>query len=273
MTIDKNTKIYLRHTEIVKIKKGDVVIWEKSSGPEPTMDCFYIENISSDTGDFKFVKLKSPSNKPSMEYSIDGGSTWTGYNFSTLPTVEVSSGSKIYFRGNSFSNEIYSDTRGYKFDFNKSYNIGGNLMSISDFDTMNTIDTISESKFAAIFNGQTNLVSVSDLSLGNVTTINVGGFSQVFGSCSNLINGVDLSKIVNITTDSFLSLYALCKKLETVTAPNVQTWNTSCFSSWLFIAGVSGTKTAYVPAGVVIPESSNGVPNGWTRVEYSTNQV
>lgn len=241
------------------------------SRPDPTMVCFYIENVSSDTGNFKFVKNGSPINTPSMEYSIDGGSTWTAYNFSTLPTVEVSFGSKIYFRGNSFSMEGSSGaTKGYTFDFNKSYNIGGNLLSISDFDTMKTIDTIGAGKFANLFFGQTNLVSVSDLNFGNVTTIGENGFFGVFSSCTNLINGVDLSKIINITTNSIQSLYFLCNKLETVTAPNVQTWNTSYTSSWLSFAGgeATGTKTAYVPAGVEIPETDNGVPSGWTRVEY-----
>ena len=83
-------------------------------------------------------------------------------------------------------------------------------------------------------------------------------FNANFGNISNFSNYV---------CDKMLRF---ASKLEKVCLPKVTTWNETAFYMWLANTSseVTGTKTAYVPAGVTIPENTNGVPSGWTRVEY-----
>ena len=57
MRIDKNTTIRLGDRNIVKIKIGDSVIWQKTTEPEPVEgpDYFYIESL----GDANTISVKN----------------------------------------------------------------------------------------------------------------------------------------------------------------------------------------------------------------------
>lgn len=127
---------------------------------------------------------------------------------------------------------------------------------------------------------------ISSISMGgNLTTIGFDStnngtscFLECFRGCTNLVRGIDLSKITSINGNGsrqFRQMYQGCTHLEEATFPKrVTTLGTSTSAScynWLRQAGtsVSGTKTVNCPTGVNVPTGSeSGVPTGWTKVDY-----
>ena len=75
MRIDKNTTIKLGDKNIVRIKIGDSVIWEKKTVVDET-DYFYIENVDTSDGEITFTTSKrytptSGKYAEKIEYSSD----------------------------------------------------------------------------------------------------------------------------------------------------------------------------------------------------------
>lgn len=207
MNIDGTYSIYLNNTEIVKIyDNGGQIIWEKG----PTLpDYFYIQNISSSNGSFK-IGDKITGN---TEYSFDG-TTWTSYDFTNRPNISVSPNQKLYLRSTSWNNNYTSSLN--HFSFTQKYNIGGNILSLSNYTTMDSLTTApyGSSGFGHLFVSQTNLSSSSNVNFGNVTSIN--GLNGCFSGCSNMTNSPNFSKITTISGMS--NCFNGCSKL--VNLPN-----------------------------------------------------
>lgn len=105
----------------------------------------------------------------------------------------------------------------------------------------------------------------------NLTTIGNYGMYRCFEYNRNLTKGADLSSCTEIGNNALQYCYRHCYHLEEVTAPNIDSWDTNSFNSWLYSAGnqVSGTKTFNAPTGLEIPtDTDSGIPSGWTRVDY-----
>lgn len=224
---------------------------------------FRITNISNEIGEFKLN-----GGTGTMEYSLDGVN-WTSYNMSTKPAVEVNPNSNIYLRGTGFT---FSSTSISCIDFNKNYTVGGNFMSLSNYATMSSVTTIGNNNIiTSAFNGQTHLISAQNLNFGNVTSVNGTGMGGMFQYCSALTTAPDLSGVTSVGDYGMGNMFYGCSNISTVTAPNINPWDTSKTGNWLTGAGSSatGTKTVYCPTGVEIPTSNNsGIPSGWTRVDY-----
>ena len=141
MRIDKNTTIRLGNRNIVKVKLGDSVIWQKTTEPEPVVgpDYFYIESL----GDANTISVKNQGYgstdgvTPTLEYSKDKN-TWNTITFdwrygehTTELPVKLNTGEKMYFR---------NDTRMFSNDYNKyitfsstvSSNVGGDIRTLSN---------------------------------------------------------------------------------------------------------------------------------------------
>lgn len=259
---------------------------------------FHITNLENETGSFVFQKRGSQQEPTTMQYSTDGVN-WTNYDYSNYPTVTVPAKGNIYFRGTGGGNGYVAD-RYIKFHFDKQYKISGNLLSVIDYNNMNSITTIGgasgKEHFNSFFINETNLISCSGLSFGSLTTLDICAFyytfsgctsltdtpdftgitdgsgnnalSYCFNGCSSLVLGADLS---GFTTLKAPGIYSGCSKLQTAIAPNVSTWSTNDMNNWLQNAGTqaTGTKTVSCPTGVTITTGSNsGIPTGWTRVDY-----
>ena len=114
MRIDKNTTIRLGDRNIVKIKIGDSVIWQKTTEPVGP-DYFYIESL----GDGNTISVINQENAsyetshtPTLEYSTDKNTwntitfDWTYGEHTTELPVKLNTGEKMYFRNDTrkFSN-------------------------------------------------------------------------------------------------------------------------------------------------------------------------
>ena len=107
--------------------------------------------------------------------------------------------------------------------------------------------------------------------MSNVTTIGNYGMDGCFSCNENLTKGADLSSCTQIGSYALQQCYHQCFRLEEVTAPNIDSWYSYFFDSWLYRAGefVTGTKTFNAPTGLeILTDTSSGIPSGWTRVDY-----
>lgn len=216
------------------------------STPDPKNEYFYLENKDTEKRYFRNYTTGSPDyTKYNTEYSIDNGTTWTQYDFENQPLVPVESGERIYLRGTKWGNDSSSGVNiGLISDSYSStiFNTGGNIISLVDYTQMTTMDTLSDTYI----------------------------FSNLFNSKSIVEFNANFGNISNFSNYTCNAMFRFASKLEKIWLPKVTTWNSTAFYMWLANAGgeATGTKTAYVPAGVNIPEDTSGVPSGWTRVEY-----
>lgn len=118
--------------------------------------------------------------------------------------------------------------------------------------------------FRAVFQGCSAMTVAP--SFNSLTVVYDRTFANTFVGCSSLTTAPDLSGITSVYTQSFQNTYYNCSSLATVYTPNISTWDTSVFDSWLF--GVANSGNLEVPNGALaalIPtNSSSGCPTGWT---------
>ena len=257
---------------------------------EPTP--LYIENVSDSDGVFILQKNGATTHRPNLMYRIGDNGEWVEYDTTNLPRITVPSGSKIYFRGdnvNGFSIKSYY----YNFYFSKSFNIGGYITSLLALDNFNTISDIPQHSFCQLFKNQSNLLNVNDLKTSNIINVGIYGLSRCFGDCTSLTTAPNFSNVTTVDTYGFADCFENCTSLTTapnfsnvttvdkygfdycfsgctllqlVYAPNISTWSTNSFNSWL--KNVSPTGVMYKPTGLEIPTGTSGVPEGWTTVDY-----
>ena len=165
---------------------------------------FRLTNISDEDGLFQILNMSG-----NTEYSLDG-KTWIPYDFDNSPQIIVKKGTIIYLRGTQFNNN--SSSRKI-ICFNKPYIIGGNIMSINNYNTMSTDSQIPESKFFSLFYQETNLIDAHKVNFGSVASIGGGGLSYCFSGCTSLTQGPNLSNIQEIASEGLMDCFSGCTSL------------------------------------------------------------
>ncbi len=190
MRIDKNTTIRLGDRNIVKIKIGDSVIWQK----EP--DYFYVENTYAGGNNISVKQTLTGSPDSSLyaktlQYSKDK-TNWTTITLSsTAYTITLNQGERVYFRGNEgVFNYWYS--RGAKkaittISANQTHTVGGNINTLLDYQDPYGL-TLPQGAFNSIFENNTKLTSASDITFtpsvdGSLSTY---CYLYLFKNCTNL---------------------------------------------------------------------------------------
>ena len=190
MRIDKNTTIKLGDRNIVKIKIGDSVIWQKMT--EPEIDYFYIESL----GDGNTISVINQGNgntdnvTPTLEYSADKNTwntitfDWTSGTHTTELPVKLNTGGKMYFRNNTgkFSN---SYSKYISFSLSVQSNVGGDIRTLSNYLDVDNETTPQSDMFEKLFYNNENIVDASNLRLP-YTTLADSCYSEMFYGCTSL---------------------------------------------------------------------------------------
>ena len=256
---------------------------------EPT-DWFYIKNISGESGD---LNISSSGYLPfCVEWSFDK-TNWTLMEGDWFDTIDDNQ--TIYLRSTDGWSKNENNRRFLNIGFEAE--VGGNLETLVNWKNYGSNLTVPDHCFRQMFDQNTyNIKDASNLTSGNIKNVgynsfycmfqfcenleNIGDFSSIqkvgnngmyymFNGCHNLGNAIDLSNVTEITEYSLNYLYYGCYNIGEVTVPKLSEWNTNNTQQWLSGTGNNvQSKTAYVPAGVTIPQNESGVPSGWTRVEY-----
>jgi hypothetical protein len=148
----------------------------------------------------------------------------------------------------------------------------------------------NENAYYYMFKNQTNLIDASELKL-TATTLASNCYRGLFYGCSSLTKAPELPA-TELEENCYDSMFAVCSSLTTAPAlpatelmndcymtmfwdctslnyvkTNVVDWDTEKTSQWLMNVAPSGTVEC--PANSTIPSNNyNGIPNGWTRVDF-----
>ena len=191
MRIDKNTTIRLGDRNIVKIKIGDSVIWQK----EP--DYFYVENTydGNNTISVKQTITGEPDSSlyaKNLQYSKDKTNWSTITLSSTAYTITLNKGEKVYFRGNEGVLNYYANDGAIQAFTNilgtQTHTIGGNINTLVNYITPNKL-TLTQGVFAELFQNNTTITSAENLTLQPSTDGSLSTFAYclMFSGCSTLI--------------------------------------------------------------------------------------
>ena len=236
--------------------------------PYSIYENLYLENTSNTTGEFYVDKRGEPSWIPMMQYSLDN-ENWITYDFSTRPHVNVPSGDKIWFRGTNPNGFCRQWDAGWSLQMNVSHKVGGNLLSLQDYENLDTVNSIPYHGVSNIFYDNNTLVDAYDMNFGVLTSLTEqGAAAWLFTGCSALQRSPNLSQITSATGWRCMNnMFESCTSLSTIYAPNVSSWYTN-EQTMDWVDNVAATGTMYCPAGVTISTDANGIPSGWTRVDY-----
>ena len=271
MRIDKNTTIRLGDRNIVKIKKGDVVIWQKTTEPVDETDYFYIESL----GDGNTVSVKNVGNgdttnvTPTLEYSTNKNTwntitfDWTSGEHTTELPVKLNTGGKMYFRNDTrlFSN---SHNKYITFSSTVSSNVGGDIRTLSNYLDVNSETTPQSYMFYKLFNNNKNIVDASNLRLP-YTTLAEYCYQSMFDGCTSLTTAPELPA-TTLASYCYRYMFYQCFKLNSITVYANDISATNCTSSWLSNVASSGTFRN-LGSATYPTDSASGIPTGWTEVK------
>ena len=250
MRIDKNTTIRLGDRNIVKVKLGDVVIWQKDN-----IDYLYIQNTYAGENTITFTTTQSgtPASgtyATSVEYSKDK-ITWNTltFNTSTPQTITVGVGEKLYLRNNTGVFNFH-DARNGNVDYYTSItstntiNVGGNTNSLFDYTNMSGVDVSSTvGGLCRLFNQSVNLINANDIVIPQ-TTYPDFFLDEMFNHCESLVTTPNLNNVVNIGLASCSQMFGYCYSLVTPPDFNSVTYTgIRAGFSWCFYDCTSLTRT------------------------------
>ena len=271
MRIDKNTTIRLGDRNIVKVKIGDSVIWQKTTEPEPVgPDYFYIESL----GDGNTVSVKNVGNgntdgvTPTLEYSTDKN-TWNTITFDwasgehTTELPILNTGNKMYFRNDT---RLFSNLHNKYITFSStvSSNVGGDIRTLSNYLDVNNETTPQSYMFYKLFNDNKNIVDASNLRLP-YTTLAEYCYQSIFNGCNSLTTAPELPA-TTLASYCYRYMFSECFKLNSITVYANDISATNCTSGWLINVALTGT---FHNLGTATYEknSTSGIPSGWTEVK------
>lgn len=252
MRIDKNTTIRLGDRNIVKVKLGDVVIWQKNSEPVVGPDYFYIESL----GDGNTISVVNKGNgntdnvTPTLEYSTDKN-TWntitfdwaSGTHTTELP-IKLNTGGKMYFR---------NDTRKFSGDYDKyitfsssvSSNVGGDIRTLSNYLDVNSETTPQSYMFSRLFYNNKHIVDASNLRLP-YTRLKDDCYLYMFEGCTKLTTAPELPA-TNLATECYFNMFSGCTSLTTAPELPATTLGIKCYGG-MFSGCTSLTTAPELPA-------------------------
>ena len=240
MRIDKNTTIRLGDRNIVKIKIGDSVIWQKTTEPEPVgPDYFYIENTYAGTNTISLKDNESSMLLRDLQYSKDKDN-WTTFTPSTTAlNISLNQGEKLYIRG--------SENKGgvrLKISGSQVHIVGGNINTLIKYDDPNNV-TLSQYAFGYLFDSDKNLTSASNLTLPATTLAN-NCYDSMFRGCTSLTTAPALPA-TTLANNCYASMFSNCHSLTTAPKLPATTLKFKCYSS-MFSGCTSLTTAPELPA-------------------------
>ena len=252
MRIDKNTTIRLGDRNIVKIKKGDVVIWQKDN-----IDYLYIQNTyaGGNTISVKQTLTGSPDSSTyakHLQYSKDK-TNWTTITLSsTAYTITLNQGEKVYFRGNEGVLNYYANDGAIQAITNilgtQTHTIGGNINTLVNYITPNNL-TLPQGVFAGLFQNNTTITSAENLTLPPSSDDSLPTFAYclMFSGCSALITPPSEIPANKQGHASCSKMFLDCIQLKTPPALKSTILGNYCFK-WIFKNCTSLISAPELPA-------------------------
>ena len=155
-------------------------------------------------------------NAPDIKYSLDGGDTWTWWDYSS---ISLNDGQEIYFKGNNpngFSTS-YSKYSQFVFGGNGTIEAYGNTMSLIDDGACNTLTIPCGYCYNKMFDGCTSLISAPELP---ATTLAEWCYAYMFQNCTSLTSAPKFPQAI-LAESCYDSMFYGCTSLTS--APELPT--------------------------------------------------
>ena len=125
--------------------------------------------------------------------------------------------------------------------------------------------TLVDSCYYGMFSNCTSLVEAPQLL---ATTLASSCYSQMFSNCKNLVTAPELPA-TTLAKSCYSYMFGGCSKLNNITMLATDISASSCLYSWVSGVASEGTFTKH-PQMTSLPSGSDGIPNGWTIVDYKS---
>ena len=259
MRIDKNTTIRLGDRNIVKIKIGDSVIWQKTTEPVVGPDYFYIENTYAGTNTISLKDNESLMLLRDLQYSKDKDN-WTTFTPSTTALdISLNQGEKLYIRGSKNKGGVRLKISG-----SQAHIVGGNINTLIKYDDPNNV-TLSQFAFSNLFHGDKKLTSASNLTLP-ATTLENNCYEGLFSGCTSLVNAPALPA-TTLANNCYSDLFGNCHSLVNAPALPATTLKYRCYQ-FMFQYCRSLTAAPTLPATTLERECYRYIFNGCSSLNY-----
>ena len=220
----------------------------------------YLAFQAIESGTFSFTNA--------IDYSLDGGATWTTLNANTN-SPNISAGEKIVWRGTltpNLSNGIGT------FSATGKFNVEGNIMSLAYGDNFVGKDSIPHNDyyFSKLFYNNTNVVSAAGLTTPSVLYNNC--YQNMFGGCTSLTTAPTLPA-TTLVSNCYNAMFSGCTSLRYIKAMFTTTPSSSYTFWWVRNVSSSGT---FVKNSAATWENTFGIsaiPTGWTVETASVSVV
>lgn len=201
-----------------------------------------------------------------VEYSFDKV-TWIPLSFDSETSDDIDTAGfhrHVYLRGVN-PNGMFDVTadepwRIYTENEDVVISVKGNILSLIDYEHMDTIDSLPESAFLSLF----HVFPVYDAqNLILPPFVSESCYANMFHGCTNLVNAPELPAI-DLAQSCYGYMFMGCSSLKYVKCLAVNNKNTAC-TNWM--KDVSATGTFVKNPLATWAQGDSGIPAGWTTVD------
>ena len=230
----------------------------------------------SDNTTVKFTK----SNAAAIDFGTDGvqyqtilsgtAGSWTNYTSATVITLPKA-GDKVRFRG---SLQAYATSAAFNdFQAASTFNVFptcyvyGNVMSLVSKEGFATKTTLDASyTFISLFDSANIKNHPCKQLCLPATSLRGYCYAHMFENCYYLTSAPILPASNLYNQSVYYDMFKSCSRLKSVTCLATHFYDSTCTKDWL--SGVASEGTLTVVAGSTWEDGPNGLPSGWTRVDY-----
>ena len=123
--------------------------------------------------------------------------------------------------------------------------------------------TLATYCYSYMFQGCTSLVSAPELP---ATTLATYCYQYMFDGCTSLVSAPELPA-TTLASVCYSGMFQGCSKLNKITMLATDISAAGCLYTWVNNVSSSGTFIKN-PSMTSLPNGANGIPNGWTVVDY-----
>ena len=224
----------------------------------------------------------------SIDYSTDNGVTWS--TLTTGNTITLDSGDTAMFKATGLTPSILDGIG--TFSTTKTYNVYGNVMSLTAGDNFATATTMSNYQFVSLFNrskvvSAENLILPTTLSLEcyhymfqrctsltsapelPATTLAQSCYNTMFWGCTSLTTAPELPA-TTLARQGYYWMFYGCSNLNYVKCLATDISASNCTNNWVY--GVASTGTFVKAASMNDWQcGAAGIPNGWSVEDENGN--
>jgi len=224
-----------------------------------------------------------------IEYSVGNSDDWTKFTPDTTDPVVTFGGENgdLRLRGKSSKGTLWAKI---VFGTDTSVECSGDIRTLVDWENHKTADT-SSATFRGLFNGCSVLISAPELPATNLaescyqsmfygctllteapelpaTNLAANCYGQMFARCTSLTKAPVL-KAETLVGYCYNSMFNGCSALNDITmlATATDINAIDCLTAW--VKNVSATGTFTKAANMNLPDGEDGIPSGWTVVDYT----